>query len=160
MANRVPLSFWICRRHLICLIMWFYCVSSAAMAYVGSQTQWFSSYLSGCKLTAKVTTRHGRITYSNAYDITCGMAQGSCLGPLLFIIFCNDVQLLPLIGSLILFTDDTTLSNNHRNVNYLEYSLKHDMGLLLDWFQANKLTLNLNKTVMMQFWPKKEERLN
>ena len=65
------------------------------------------------------------------------------------------MQLLSLIGSLILFADDTMLSHSHKNVNYLEYALKHDMGLLLDWFHANKLTLNLNKTVMMQFWPGK-----
>ena len=62
---------------------------------------------------------------------------------------------IPLIGSLILFADDTTLSHSHKNINYLEFVLKHDMGLLLDWFRANKLTLNLNKTVMMQYWPGK-----
>ena len=100
-------------------------------------------------------TRPGCITYSDVYDIQYGTAQGSCLGPLLFIIFCNDIQQLPLIGSLILFADDTTLSHSHKNINYLEFALKHDMGLLLDWFRANKLTLNLNKTVMMQYWPGK-----
>ena len=121
----------------------------------GVVNNWFSSYLSGRRLTAKVTTRPGHITYSDTYDITYGTAQGSCLGPLLFIIFCNDIQQLPLIGSLILFADDTMLSHSHKNINYLEFALKHDMGLLLDWFHANKLTLNLNKTVMMQFWPGK-----
>ena len=67
----------------------------------GVVNNWFSSYLSGRKLTAKVMTRPGCITYSDVYDIQYGTAQGSCLGPLLFIIFCNDIQQLPLIGSLI-----------------------------------------------------------
>ena len=104
-------------------------------------------------------TRPGCITYSDVYDIHYGTAQGSCLGPLLFIIFCNDIQQLPLIGSLILFADDTTLSHSHKNINYLEFALKHDMGLLLDWFRANKLPLNLNKTLMMQYWPGKGRRV-
>ena len=125
----------------------------------GVVNNWFSSYLSGRKLTAKVMTRPGCITYSDVYDIHYGTAQGSCLGPLLFIIFCNDIQQLPLIGSLILFADDTTLSHSHKNINYLEFALKHDMGLLLDWFRANKLTLNLNKTLMMQYWPGKGRRV-
>ena len=106
-------------------------------------------------MTAKVTTKPGEVTYSTAFNITYGTAQGSYLGPLLFIIFCNDVQLLPLYGSLILFADDTTLTNSHHSEKFLQYAITHDMGLLMDWFDANKLSLNLNKTVMIQFWPSK-----
>ena len=76
-------------------------------------TDWFRSYLTNCSLIAKVKTNPNTITYSEPYHITYGTAQGSCLGPLLFILFCNDIKLLPLYGKLVLFADDTTLLNTH-----------------------------------------------
>ena len=93
--------------------------------------------------------------YSEPYQITYGTAQGSCLGPLLFILFCNDIYNLPLYSHLILFADDTTMINSYKNVNYLEYMMYHDLTILLDWFKTNQLSLNLNKTVLMHFWPGK-----
>ena len=50
-----------------------------------------------------------QIVKSMTYDIIYGTAQGSCVGPLLFIIFCNDMQLLPTYSKIILFADDTIL---------------------------------------------------
>ena len=58
--------------------------------------KWFESYLHNRSLVAKITTSSNNVTYSNSYDITYGTAQGSCLGPLLILIFCNDMHLLPL----------------------------------------------------------------
>ena len=52
----------------------------------GTAHDWFSSYLSGRQLVAKITTRPSQIVKSENYEITYGAAQGSCLGPLLFII--------------------------------------------------------------------------
>ena len=123
----------------------------------GISNSWFASYLQGRTLRAKIQTKPGETTYSKDFDITYSTAQGSYLGPLLFIIFCNDVQLLPLYGGLILFADDITLTNSHCNVNFLEYSLTYDIGLLMYWFCANKLSLNLNETVIMQFSPGKKK---
>ena len=100
----------------------------------------------------KVNTLSNKTEYSDTYGIPYGAAQGSCLGPLLFIIFCNNIYLLPLIGSLILFVDDTTLINSLRHKVYLEYSMPHDLKLLDDWFRANQLSLNFSKTVLMNFW--------
>ena len=104
-----------------------------------------------------MTTSENKITYSDAFDISFGMAQGSCLGPLLFLLFCNDIHLLPLYSQLILFADDTTLFNSHKSEIYLEYMLNHDLEILFDWFKANQLSINLEKTVMMQFWSKHEK---
>ena len=123
----------------------------------GISNTWFESYLSGCSLVAKVTTSENKTTYSDVFDISFGTAQGSCLGPLLFLLFCNDIHLLPLYSQLILFTDDTTLFNSHRSEIYLEYMLNRDMEMLLDWFRANQLSINLEKTVMMQFWSKHDK---
>ena len=85
------------------------------------------------------------------------MAQGSCLGPLLFILFFNDIHLLPIYGTLILFADDTTLFNHHQNRKFLSFMMTHDMSILDDWFRANQLSLNLSKTVSMLFWPNGKE---
>ena len=59
---------------------------------------------------------------------------------------------------MILFTDDTTLIEN-RNKRFLTYAVEHDILLLVDWFRANKLTLNLEKTVAIKFWPNKNEKV-
>ena len=101
----------------------------------------------------KITTSSKNVTYSELKKLTYGTAQGSCLGPLLFIIFCNDIHTLLLCSNVILFADDTTLWNSHKNRNYLQYTLEHDMLLLTDWFRANHLYLNMDKTVAILFWP-------
>ena len=88
--------------------------------------------------------------------VTYGTAQGNCLGPLLFILFCNDTKLLPLYGKLILFTDNITLINHHRNRNFLRFSILHDLEILIDWFNVNQFLLNLSKTVILNFWEKDE----
>ena len=77
----------------------------------GVALDWFRSYLSNRSLVAKINDQSNKIYYSTRHPITYGTAQGSCWGPLLFIIFCNDIQRLDLYGSLILFADDTTLIN-------------------------------------------------
>ena len=87
----------------------------------GITHKWFRSYLSERLLAAKISDNVNRIHYSEKHDISCGTAQGSCLGPLLFVIFCNDIHQLSLFGRLILFVDDMTLINTHRNKRYLEY---------------------------------------
>ena len=51
-----------------------------------------------------------------------------------------------------LFADDTTLFNSARNMQFLKFSLEHDMSLLMDWHLANKLFLNVDKTVLLKFW--------
>ena len=53
----------------------------------GNMLDWFKSYLSGRSLVAKISNSTNVTMYSEKYDITFGTAQGSCLGPLLFIIF-------------------------------------------------------------------------
>ena len=122
----------------------------------GVMLDWFKSYLTGRSLVAKISTMDRVTTKSNHYDITFGTAQGSCLGPLLFVIFCNNIYQLPILGKLILFADDTTLIESHKNKQFLQYAVSHNMSLLMDWFVANKLTLNLAKTLAMEFWPVKD----
>ena len=112
-------------------------------------------YLREQKLVTKITTSSNKVIKSDAYNLTCGAAQGSCLVPLLFIIFVNDIHLLPLYSKLILFADDTTIYNSHKNKCYLQYMIDIDLQLMQSWFNANKLSLNVEKTVAMKFWDDK-----
>ena len=95
---------------------------------------------------------NNEIIFSNSYDVTYGTAQDSCLRPLLFIPFTNDLYLLPTFSSIILFADDTIVLNSHKNLQFLKFTLEHDMPILTDWYKANQLSLNVNKTVLMKFW--------
>ena len=120
----------------------------------GIALQWFGNYLKGRSLIAKVTTGTNQITYLDSFDITYGTTQGLCLGLLLFITFINDIHLLPLYSKLILFINDTTIFNNHKMPKFLKYAITYDIQILVEWFKTNKLSLNLNKTVVMKFWSK------
>ena len=120
----------------------------------GTAQDWFSSYLSGRQLVAKITTGPSQIVKSDSYEITYGEVQGSCLGPLLFIIFMNDLTQLPLYSNIILFADDTPVFNSHKSEKFLKYTLEHDLNIMSDWFKANKLSLNLDKTIGIKFWDK------
>ena len=63
----------------------------------------------------------------------------------------NDLHLHLGMMSCIQFTDDTTLLFSHRDLKYLRYIVKTDLEIVHDWFRANKLTLNLDKTALMLF---------
>ena len=76
----------------------------------------------------------------------CGVPEDSILGPLLFKIFINDLcDSSPLLEA-ILFADDTNLFHSHNNVKELCRITNAELCHLYDWFCANKLSLNTDKT--------------
>ncbi len=81
------------------------------------------------------------------------MPQGSVLGPLCFIMATNDLGSTLEKCNSILFADDTTVYVTNRNLRHLTEYMKHDLEILVDWFKANKLTLNLGKTSFVLFQP-------
>ena len=111
----------------------------------GICNDWFKNYLSGRSLVCKLNTAENISIKSDTFNVTYGTAQGSCLGPLLFILYMNDIYLLPTYCKVILFADDTTLYNCHRKMQFLKYMIEHDIGMLIDWFKANQLSLNIKK---------------
>ena len=118
----------------------------------GLSNKWFNSYISNRQLQVKCKTLSSNMTESSSkYQITYGTAQGSCLGPLLFNIFCNDLYLNINNCNLIIFADDTTLYASHWNSQYLNYLIQNDLKNISEWFKANSLSLNLDKTFMMEF---------
>ena len=88
-----------------------------------------------------------------------GAPQGSCLGPLIFLIFCNDLHLNLEFTKCILFADDTMIYSKNKNVQLLIASIKHDLEIINDWFKANKFMLNKKKSVSIFFSSKTNEKL-
>ena len=127
----------------------------------GQCLAWFKSYLADRKLLVSCKTADtGSIKTSRLHNINYGTAQGSRLGPLIFLIFCNDLQRHLMFLECIQFTDDTTLYITHDNISYIRFCLEHDLNTLQDWFLANKLTLNIGKSVCMLFGKHREEKLD
>ena len=117
----------------------------------GPCLEWFKSYLTNRSLQTKCMDHQGNEILSDKKHCDFGTPQGSCMGPLLFLIFCNDLHLNLNFLSSIQFADDTTLYISHKNQNYMKFCLVTDLEAIEDWFRANKLTLNLDKTVLMYF---------
>ena len=118
----------------------------------GTALNWFHSYLNNRKLRVKCcVTSSGKTEYSEYQSVTYGTPQGSCLGPLIYLILTNDLAKNLSFCNSIMFADDTTLYKTHNNLWYLKWSIEQDMMALMDWFRANRLTLNLEKMACILF---------
>ena len=121
----------------------------------GNCLKWFQSYLCDRSLTVECKTGDSSSkTSSKSYPVEYGTPQGSCLGPLIFLIFCNDLQNHLLFLSCIQFADDTTLYITHHKISYIRSCIEIDLATLQDWFLSNKLTLNVGKSVCILFGQK------
>ena len=119
----------------------------------GHTNGWFHSYLANRTIKCKLTDKLGKKIFSDPYTLDFGTPQGSCLGPLLFLIFINDLHLHIEYCKAILFADDTTIYQGSKYPKYLKWCVEEDLKKLDDWFKANKLTLNLKKSQMLIFEP-------
>ena len=92
-------------------------------------------------------------TISSLESITCGVPQGSVLGPLLFSLYVND---MPLASSFktTLFADDTLLMMTEYDLNKLQQQVNQNLALIENWLRYNKLSLNYNKTTYLLFTKK------
>ena len=105
-----------------------------------------SSYLSNRKQYVSINGNK-----SQEKEISIGVPQGSVLGPLLFLIYINDLpRSLTKLNS-ILFADDTTLYSCNKNIKDLCDIINKDLKNVQNWLTANRLTLNSEKTYYMIF---------
>ena len=109
-----------------------------------SALQWFSSYLTGRTQSICVNG-----VTSEPMPIQFGVPQGSVLGPLLFIMYINDLPLAVRVCNVELYADDTLLFFASKSVRDIESQLTSDLENLISWFHSNFLILNVNKTKIM-----------
>ena len=96
------------------------------MGFSNDVTRWFEIYLS--KTMFSIHIEKG---FSNKTLISCGVPQGSILGPLLFLLYINDI--LPAINcDLLLYPDDTGLIFQHMDVNIIEQQLNRNVSNICD----------------------------
>lgn len=87
--------------------------------------------------------------YSDWLPIQCGVPHGSLLGPLLFNIFINDINLFEKSASLCIYADDTTEYAQNENPALLQLAVNEDTANLSRWFQENFMRMNYTKTQAM-----------
>ena len=79
-------------------------------------------------------------------DVICGVPQGSIVGPVLFLIYVNDLfkESSPLME--VMFADNTNLFLSHKNIGILFAIINEELENVLTWFKSNKLSLNVDKS--------------
>ena len=111
----------------------------------GIANTWFKNYLGERYQFVSING-----TNSELKPMTCGVPQGSVLGPLLFLLFINDLP-RGLNFFTLLFADDTTFQLSSSNLVNLFDMANTELDKAAKWFQTNKLTLNVSKTKFMLF---------
>ena len=111
---------------------------------------WFRSYLTG---RVQVTDVDG--TMSVAKGITCGVPQGSILGPLLFLLYINDMS-AAVKCKLLLYVDDSVLLASGKDLVEIEATLSCELESVNNWLIDNKLSLHLGKTQFIVFGTRKK----
>ena len=115
----------------------------------GSVNNWFRSYLTSRQQYVQINS-----IKSNNSQISCGVPQGSVLGPLLFLIYINDMHKCTQL-KLIHFADDTTAFMSHNDINTLALTINTELENIDKWICANKLSLNASKSSFSLFTNKK-----
>ena len=116
------------------------------------ELSWFKSYLTNRKQFCRVNGVDSEIG-----DIEVGVPQGSCLGPLLFLVYINDLPQPVLDSNVSMYADDTSLCYQSHDMTRLNEAINSDLTKLDTWLQGNKLSLNAAKTHSMLISSKQKD---
>ena len=111
----------------------------------GTELKWFQSYLTDRKQFVQI-----KKSSSPLLEIKLGVPQGSILGPLLFLLYINDLPLSSTFLTL-LFADDTTLLLWHENINILTQLVNTEFQKVCEFFRINRMVLHPDKTNFILF---------
>ncbi len=112
----------------------------------GNLLVWLKSYLSNRKQQVVINGKQ-----SDILELNAGVPQGSVLGPLLFLIYINDMT-EGLTGEVFLFADDSSVFHSvNKNINRCAEKMNHDLSLIYAWAEQWLVTINAIKTVFMLF---------
>ena len=112
----------------------------------GALLEWLKHYLTNRK---QCTVANNIV--SSYRDITYGVPQGSVLGPLLFLIYINDLSNIIKNSKISMYADDTVIYISHSNLNIAITLIQSDLNALYEWCNRNKLTINCKKTKFCLF---------
>lgn len=109
--------------------------------------KWIKSYMEERSLMVNYSHVNSR-----THKVKLGVPQGSVLGPLLFMLFVNDLpEYIKNDGHVTMFADDTTISTTAISVEKVQLQADNIINILSAWCDSNKLILNTKKTVVMNF---------
>ena len=114
----------------------------------GIINNWFESFLCNRSQTLEINKQ-----LSDAALISYGVPQGSVLGPLLFLLYINDIHTCSDTLNFYLFADDSNILHANKNLRSLEATVNSELKKLYLWLASNKLTLNTKKNNFVIFHP-------
>ena len=117
-----------------------------------TELDWFKSYLSGRQQSVNL---NGKL--SNPRGVTVGIPQGGVLGPILFLIFINDIVQSVNAGTCNIFADDVAIYTNGNNIKEAELKLQVCVNEIGDWYKNNRLKINADKTNVMLITSRKHD---
>ena len=115
---------------------------------------WFKSYLINRRQYV-----HLNGVNSSTRNISCGVPQGSVLGPILFLLYINDLPNISDKLKFYLFADDTNIYFESNNLKLLERTMNKELEKLYEWLCINRLSLNISKTNFVIFSPPNKPKI-
>jgi hypothetical protein len=132
------------------------CNKLSKLGINGQPLNWFRSYLSNRKQMTRFND-----SFSSIETVLCGVPQGSNLGPLLFILYINDIQHICDTCKAVLYADDCNLFFDfNANDSMIAPTVNAKLNEISEWFACNQLALNASKTNYIVFSGKRKIRID
>ena len=117
---------------------------------MGVDHHWFKSYLSSRSQIVSINS-----ICSTSRTIQCGVPQGSLLGPLLYLCYCNDMS-ISVESKLLLYADDSIIMYSDKDPNIISQKLASELESCNTWLIENKLSLHMGKCESILFGSKRK----